>query len=172
MHLSKCSSKRCIVFFTYFFTKTEEWKLEKWKLTQLNASRCFEIATRATNKNLSISRPQFAPKVACKATIPRKSEDQNLPPQASRLIGLTTLLRFLKSAALNIYLCLLLLLLFEWVLFLRNLLPRPRARIRTPAFRRSSDGPTTESLEIPSVIAISTLGQKIWSTAKYWCQIW
>ena len=58
----------------------------------------------------------------------------------------------------------------SWVL--RNLLPRPRARIRTPAFRRSSDGPTTESLEIPSVIAISTLGQKIWSTAKYWCQIW
>lgn len=58
----------------------------------------------------------------------------------------------------------------SWVL--RNLLPRPRARIRTPAFRRSRDGPTTESLEIPSVIAINTLGQKIWSTAKYWCQIW
>ena len=57
----------------------------------------------------------------------------------------------------------------SWVL--RNLLPRPRARIRTPAFRRSRDGPTIESLEIPSVIVISTLGQKIWSTAKYWCQI-
>ena len=116
MHLSKCSSKRCIAFFTYFFPKTKEWKLEKWKLTQLNASRCFEIAARATNKNLSISRPQFAPKVACKATIPLKSEHHNLPPQASRLSDLTTLLRFLKSAALNIYLRLLLLL-FEWVEF-------------------------------------------------------
>ena len=30
----------------------------------------------------------------------------------------------------------------SWVL--RNLLPRPRARIRKPAFRRSRDGPTTE----------------------------
>ena len=168
MHLSKCSSKRCIVFFTYFFTKTKEWKLDKWKLPQLNASRCFEIATRATNKNLSISRPQIAPKVACKATLPLKSEHHNLLPQASRLIDLTTLLRFLKSA-LNTYLRLLVIWM-SWVL--RNLLPRPRARIRTPAFRRSRDGPTTESLEIPSVIAISTLGQKIWSTAKYWCQIW
>ena len=116
MHLSKRSSKRCIVFFTYFFTKTKEWKLEKWKLTQLNASRCFEIATRATNENLSISRSQFAPKVACKATIPLKSEHHNLPSQTSRLIDLTTLLRFLKSAALNIYLRLLLFL-FEWVEF-------------------------------------------------------
>ena len=110
---------------------------------------------------------QFAPKVACKATIPLTNEHHNLPPQASRLIDLTTLLRFLKSA-LNTYLRLLVIWM-SWVL--RNLLPRPRARIRTPAFRRSRDGPTTESLEIPSVIAISTLGQKIWLTAKYWRQI-
>ena len=32
------------------FTKTKEWKLDKLKLTQLNARRCFETAIRATKK--------------------------------------------------------------------------------------------------------------------------
>ena len=169
MHLSKCSSKRCIVLFYLFLHEDKRMKTRQMEIdTTERTSRCFEIATRATNKNLSISRPQFAPKVASKATIPLKSEHHNLPPQTSRLIVLTTLLRFLTST-LNTYLHLLVIWM-SWAL--RNLLPRPRARIRTPAFRKSRDGPTTESLEIPSVIAISTLGQKIWPTAKYWCQIW
>ena len=102
--------------FYVFLHEDKSMKTREMEIDTAERKRCFEIATRATNENLSISRPQFAPKVACKATIPLKSEHHNLPSQTSRLIDLTTLLRFLKSAALNIYLRLLLFL-FEWVEF-------------------------------------------------------
>lgn len=67
-------------------------------------------------------------------------------------MDLTTRLRLLKSA-LNTYRRLAAI----WISWTRlNFLPIPSAKIRTPVFRRSRDGLTTLSCEMPSVMTIRT----------------